>query len=183
MAVSRNSLTWISEWQFLPSIIVHSLSVHVYEAFLARCTSLWSQMSFAEHSILFVVSASTLSRKEVHDFSDLLTKLGESFHYIIFISKLVKDLLDHLSEFIKQSILEINQVLFICLVRHLMNQVRYVLLCIVSMRLVLSPEFRELILQFVDLVLIGSRISWLFKFSEFLFKITISFLECCETSL
>lgn len=108
LTVSRNSLTWVSERQFLPCIEVHSLSVHIYEVLLARCTRLWSQMTFAEHSILFIVSAATLSRQQVHDFSNLLTKLGESFHNIIFVGKLVENLLDHFSQFIKQPILEIN---------------------------------------------------------------------------
>lgn len=75
-------------------------------------------MSLAEHGIFFLISNSTLSRQQIHDFSDLLTQLGEPLHDVVLVGELVQDLLDHIPQLVEDSVLQVDQVLLVSLVRH-----------------------------------------------------------------
>ena len=65
-------------------------------------------MLLAKHSIFSVVCGTSLSRQKIHDLSDFLAELCKSLHHIVFVCKLVKDLLDHVSEFVKNAVLQID---------------------------------------------------------------------------
>ena len=64
-------------------------------------------MLLAEHCVVLCWTT-TLFGKQIHDLSDLLTQLCESLHYIIFVGKLVEDLLDHVSQFVHDSVLQVE---------------------------------------------------------------------------
>lgn len=98
LSISSYSLSWISERQFFPCVIVCLLSMHVHQIFFARCTCLRPYLPLAKHR--FVLIWSSLSWKQIHNFSYFFAKNSESFHHIIFICKLIKNLLDHISKFI-----------------------------------------------------------------------------------
>ena len=98
LSVSGYSFCWVSERQFFPGVIVCLLTVHVHQIFLAWCTRLWPDLSFAEHRLLFIWSS--LSWKQIHYFSYFFTKKSKSFHHIVFICKLIENLLDHISKFV-----------------------------------------------------------------------------------
>jgi hypothetical protein len=90
-------------------------------------------MLLAEHCVLSLTAATSLSGEDVHDFSDLLAELGEPLHHVILICELVQNLLNHISQFIKNSVLQIDQILFVCLMWHFMVQIFKILVSVVSM--------------------------------------------------
>lgn len=102
-------------------------------------------MSLTKHGIFSFICDATLSRQQIHDFSDLLTQLGEPLHDIIFVGELVQDLLDHVPQLVENSVLKVDKVLLVRLVRHLMHQVFDVLAGPVFMLLEFRSQSRKLI--------------------------------------
>lgn len=76
-------------------------------------------MSFTEHRVLFLVYVASLPREQIHNLSDFLAELSKPLHDIVFIGKLVQNLLDHFSQLVKKPIFEIDQILSISFVWHL----------------------------------------------------------------
>ena len=62
LPIPSNSLTRISKRQFLPSVEINCLAIHIDQILFAGCTRLWSQMPLTKHSIIFIGSTSSLSR-------------------------------------------------------------------------------------------------------------------------
>ena len=73
LSVPGYSLIRLSEWQFVPSVVICFLTLHIDQILLTRGTSEGSQVTFTEHSILFVIVSCSLFSQKFHDFSDLLT--------------------------------------------------------------------------------------------------------------
>ena len=112
-------------------------------------------MLLTEHCVVLCWS-STLFGKQIHDFSDLLAQLCKSLHYIISVGELVEDLLDHISQLGHEPVLQIKEVLFVGLSRHLCVQLVQVSVCIISMSLKLSSKAIELVNTLVEQALISA---------------------------
>ena len=64
-------------------------------------------MLLAEHGIILRWRG-TLLGKQIHDLSDLLTQLSKSLHNILFVCKLVQNLLDHVSQLVHDAVLQVQ---------------------------------------------------------------------------
>ena len=88
---SGNSLSWVSEWKFVPSHELDSLSVHVLESLLAGCAGKSLKWLLAEHSILLILAATTASgHDDVVKVLQLLLMDLESLSHFSLISELLR---------------------------------------------------------------------------------------------
>lgn len=119
-------------------MVVSCLTVHIDQVLLTRGTSKRSKVLLTEHSIIFGWSTSLLGKK-VHNFSYLFTQLSKSLHHIFFISKLIQDLLDHISKLVHDTVFKVKQVFLVSLSRHLGVKLVKVTVSIISMSFKFSP--------------------------------------------
>ena len=136
-------------------------------------------MLLTEHCVV-LVWLPTLFGKQIHDFSDLLAQLCKSLHYIISVGELVEDLLDHISQLGHEPVLQIKEVLFVGLSRHLCVQLVQVSVCIISMSLKLSSKAIELVNTLVEQALISTAPSSGSQTLELLLYVTNCFSQARE---
>ena len=100
-------------------------------------------MLLAKHGIILTIVA--LLGKQLHDVSDLLAELSQPPHHIFFISKLLQDLLNHISQFFHQAILQLEQL-------HLIRLIRQCLVYLFNAGFGGLFELKQLLLEFFHLL-------------------------------
>lgn len=162
--------------------MINWLSLHVDEVLLARGAGLRSEMFLAEHGIFLIFFL--LLGEQLHDFLKLLAQLCETLQCIVLVRELFQERFDHFLQLVEEPVLHINEVLLVRLMRHLVHQIRNVLLRIVPVLLKFSPQLGELITQSVDLLLIRSAsVRLLWPAFQFFFKVSVGHFERAVAAL
>ena len=129
-------------------MMINLLPVQVDDILLTGCAGEWAEVPLAEHGVVDI-GVSSLACKKLHDLSDLLAELCETSHNILFVGKLVQNLLDHISQFIHDSLLKVFKVLLAGLLVHLILKRIQSLVSLISMVVELVPELGELVVDVV----------------------------------
>ena len=144
--ISCDFFTLVSEWEFLPGIIIGLLTIEINYVFLTRCASYRSIRLLGEHGVILVLELTSALLQHFQNVSDLLAQLGELSQSLLLIGKLSHELMNGLFQLVHDINFKVQKISFICLERHLLIEVAEMLVCLISMLL----KFRSELGHFVD---------------------------------
>lgn len=144
--ISCNLFTLVSEWEFLPGIIIGLLTIEINYVFLTRCASYRSIGLLGEHGIILVLILTCALLQHLQYISDLLAQLGELSQCLLLVGKLSHELLNSLFQLVHNTNLKVQKISLICLERHLLIKLINMNIRLISM----SLKFRSELGHFVE---------------------------------